>query len=336
MATAKDQIIPLASHLTQDAIFDRYRQSLGAEERTYWQIIYLKSLGKVVADIAQITGNRQDWVRRLVTRYNELGPDNFVTELPPTLASREQHADYARKTRELDTARVAQQSLLSVPVPTHKDLEIDAFMRTATEVGGDYYDFNVDQRGTLTLAIGDATGHGAKAGMMVTATKTLFNALSDVPDLLSLVRTLTRTLKSLNLRGTYMHLSLGRYHQGMLDLVVAGMPPALLYRSRSDQVSAVVLKGMPLGSFPNFPYERCTLEIRPGDAILLVSDGLTELVNPAGEMLTHERVRDLFHESARGSAHHIIHTIQQAGRAWRAEQPLQDDVTMVVLKRKTP
>ena len=336
MTKTRDQFIPLEPHLSQKAIFDRYRRSLGAEERTYWQIIYLKCLGKVVSEIAQVTGNRKQWVQRLILRYNRVGPDNFVTELPPSLASPEGQADYDRKTRELDTARVAQQSLLASPIPAHEELDIAAFMRTATEIGGDYYDFNVGDDGVLTIAIGDATGHGAKAGMMVTATKTLFKVLGSVPDLLSLVRQLTRTLKSLNLRGLFMHLTLGRYDRGRLDLVVAGMPPAFLYRAATGTVQQVVLKGMPLGSFPEYPYERCSIRLAPGDAILLVSDGLTELSNPAGHRLTEERLQILFEECAHKSAKQIVRTIRRAGRAWRAEQALKDDVTMLVLKRRSP
>ena len=333
MSTTR-KYIPLKDHLTQKAIFDRYRLSLGAEERTYWQVIYLKCLGKVIAEIAQVTGAEPDWVEQLILRYNEVGPDQFVKNLPPTLASPEALADYDRKTKELDTARAAQQSLLTSPIPEYEDLDIAAFMRTATEVGGDYYDFNVGDDGALTFAIGDATGHGTKAGMMVTATKTLFKALSDVPDLLGLVRQLTTTLKSLNLRGMYMHLTLGRYCQGDLDLVVAGMPPAFVYRKATGTVQQVVLKGMPLGSFPDFPYERCSLQLHPGDAILLVSDGVTELVNPGGQMLTTTRLQSLFEECAEGTATDICSTLRLAGRAWRAEQELKDDATLLVLKRK--
>ncbi len=334
MAENDPQFVPLASHLARSEIFDRYRRSLGAEERTYWQIIYLKSLGKVIAEIAQVTGHKRSWVRQLIVRYNAVGPDQFVNDLPPTLATPALQADYARKTRELDTARAAQQSLLASPIPDHAELDIATFMRTATEVGGDYYDFNICGDGVLTIAIGDATGHDTKAGMMVTATKSLFQALGNVPDLLGLVRQLTTTLKRLNLRGLYMSLTVGRYDSGVLDLVVAGMPPAFVYRKDTGTVRQVVLKGMPLGAFTEFPYERCSIGLEPGDAVLLVTDGVTELVNPAGQMLTANRVQTLFAECGHLPAQGIAETIRRAGRAWRAEQALQDDATLMVLKRR--
>ena len=333
MSTDRQEIIPLAPHLSRRDIFDRYRLSLGAEERTYWQIIYLKCLGKVVNEIAQVTGYPSDWVRRLIARFNEEGPDNFVKNLPSTLATPEQQADYARKTRELDTARVAQQSLLSAPAPSHEDLDIAAFMRTASEVGGDYFDFAVSEGGAVTAAVGDATGHDTKAGMMVAATKALFTALAPTRDLLDLTRILTETLKQLNLRGLYMGLSLARYHEGSLELVVAGMPPVFSYNAKTRTVSQVVLKGMPLGSFADFPYQRHVMPFAPGDAVLLVTDGVTELVNPAGHMLTADRVCWIFQECAHRSAEDIVQTVRAAGRAWRAEQPLQDDATLLALRR---
>jgi len=326
--------IPLEEHLTRRQIFDRYRRSLGAEERTYWQVIYLKSLGKVYSEIAQVTGFDPVWVRQLIRRYNEVGPDTFATDLPPALASPEQQADYARKTQELVKAGNAQQALLSPPIPDHPDLEIAAFMRTAYEVGGDYYDFNSGPDNALTIAIGDATGHGIVPGMMVAATKTLFILLGQSPDLLDTIRTTSKTLKALNLRGLYMHLTLGRYHEGTLSLVAAGMPSPFHYQKVPETVHQIMLKGAPLGSFTSFPYGRHNVNLAPGDAILLVSDGVTELVNPAGEMFMSDRVQRVFEECCDRSAQDIVHTIREAGRAWRAEQPLQDDATILVLKRK--
>ena len=69
-----------------------------------------------------------------------------------------------RKTKELDEARNLQLSMLPKVLPQVPNLDIAVYMKTATEVGGDYYDFNVGTDGTLTVAIGDATGHGMKAG----------------------------------------------------------------------------------------------------------------------------------------------------------------------------
>ncbi len=332
--------LKLTGHLSGSEIFERYRKTTQAVERTHWQIIYLKSQDKTVGEIAEVTGYSEAWIRRLIHRYNADGPDGFGAALPkppgmvPVAKVQQLEADHARKSEELDTARAVQLSMLSPPVPEHPDLDIAVFMETASELGGDYYDFHLDDDGTLTIAVGDATGHGAKAGMMVTATKSLFKAMGHEPDLLALVRRFTQTLKSLNLRGLYMHLTLGRYLNDQLDLVVAGMPPILVYRAATGHVEDVVLKGMPLGSFPDFPYQQCTLALDPGDTVLLMSDGFLELLNAEGAMLEPHRVRALFEEAAGAEPDAVIAHLREAGTTWANNRPLNDDVTFVVLRRK--
>ncbi len=328
--------IMLADHLAREAILQRYRQTTRATERTHWHIIYLKSQGRVVQEIADIMGYSAAWVRRLIRRYNEVGPDAFIVRQASGVPAEAEHlvADHARKSEELFEARLVQQSMLTSPVPDHPDLDIAVFMQTASELSGDYYDFHLCDDGTLTTAVGDATGHGAKAGVMVTATKTLFKALGHESDMLVLVRRLTQTLKNLNLRGLYMHLTICRYSDSRLHFVVAGMPPVLVYRAATGQVHDLVLKGMPLGSFPEFPYKQCTIEFAPGDTVLLMSDGFVELLDRDGTMLEPRRVLAIFKEVAHKNAADIIAHLRSAGTAWQNTRPLNDDVTFVVLKHK--
>ena len=322
--------IALAGHLSREEIYDRYRQMTGARQRTHWQVIYLKSQNKVVSEIAEATGYGEDWIRQIILNYNDLGPDAFVVDqpLPPDV-----QAEYARKTSELAAAREAQQKMLATAKPEAPGLDISVFLKTATEVSGDYYDFMQSEDGALTFAIGDATGHGTLAGMMVVATKALFKVLGGQRNLLAVARKISATLKSLGLRGTYMHMTLARYRKGMLRLVVAGMPPILIYRARTGRVEELAIRGMPLGSFTEYPYEMHTEHLDPGDVVLLMSDGLPELLGPCGEMLQIERVSDIFAEAVNRSADDIIQHLRRAGIAWRAERPLNDDVTMLVIKR---
>lgn len=324
----------LAPHLSRMGVFDHYRRTISGLERTHWQVIYLKSQGKVISEIANVTGYPQSWILKVIERYNTHGPDAFVDQPQATVVPLEQHKDLKRQSAELDTARRAQQEILAVSIPEHPELDIAAFQRSASEVGGDYYDFQLGGDGILTLAVGDATGHGTRAGMMVVATKTLFTAFAGRGNLLELVRQLSGTLKNLNLRGTYMHLTLGRYHNGHLDLTGGGMPPVMVYRAASSKVEEAAIKGAPLGSFMGFPYTVHTINLASGDVALIVSDGLTELMSPSGEMLQIDRVRALFAEVADSSSDQIVERIRRAGLAWRAECELKDDVTLVVLKRR--
>lgn len=241
-------------------------------------------------------------------------------------------ARYEQKVRELEEARELQLSMLPKRVPQLPDLEIAAFMATATEVGGDYYDFHEAEDGTLTVAIGDATGHGMKAGTMVTATKSLFNVLAQESDLLATLNRSAVALKRMNLRKLAMALTLIQIKDRQLRLAAAGMPPAFIYRAGTREVQSVLLAGMPLGSLAGFPYREEALRLDAGDVILLMSDGFPERLNPDDEMLTYERAVASFSEAAGEPAQGIIDRLVAAGDKWAEGRPTEDDVTFVVLK----
>lgn len=241
-------------------------------------------------------------------------------------------AEYEQKLRELEEARQLQLSMLPEQVPLHPEVELAAYMQTATEVGGDYYDFSTEENGPLTLAIGDATGHGMRAGTMVTATKSLFNLLGQEENLLGIFDRATRALKRFNMRKLYMALTLARYDQGRLRLATAGMPPTLIYRAASEGVETVQLKGMPLGSFVNFPYQDEEIVLDPGDTVLFMSDGFPELFNEDGEMLGYEQASRVFADVAHQAPHEIIDHLVATSQKWRSARQQDDDMTFVVLK----
>ena len=192
-------------------------------------------------------------------------------------------ADNARKTQELEEARTLQLSMLPGTVPAIPGLEIAVYMKTATEIGGDYYDFAVGHDGTLTVALGDATGHGAKAGTMVVAAKSLFNGFSDTPKLLDIFEKLTDSIKKLNMRSMFMSMLLLRIKDKTAVVSSAGMPSPLIYRAATREIEEVTLKGMPLSAFLDFPYEERKVDLFAGDTIVLMSDGFPEMFNDEQE-----------------------------------------------------
>lgn len=242
-------------------------------------------------------------------------------------------AENERKTGELEKARRLQLSMLPKEIPKLLHVEIDAYMKTATEVGGDYYDFQVGNDGALTVVIGDATEHGLNAGMIVTATKSILTTLSHESDPVKIFKHLNETLKRMNLSRHYMALQMIRIKDFLLEVCSAGMPPLLLYRTVQQQVEEISLKAMPLGSVYEFPYQKREVALSPGDVILLMSDGFPELFNPQGEIFDYERVQTAFAEVARQSPSRIIEHLVHVGEAWADGRPAEDDVTFVVLKQ---
>jgi serine phosphatase RsbU (regulator of sigma subunit) len=239
--------------------------------------------------------------------------------------------EYDRKSADLEEARRFQLSLLPKALPEHSGFEIAVSMRTATEVGGDYYDFYLGPNGALTAAIGDATGHGARAGTMVTAVKSLFSAFAGQRGPRELLDEAARAVRRMELGRMAMGLAVARLRDGALTLSSAGMPPVLVYRAAQGRVEEISLQGMPLGGFA-LDYEERRLDLSPGDAILMMTDGLPELANGEGDPLGYPKVRGLFEEMGRLAPEEIIAGLSRAAETWTAGEPVKDDVTLVVIR----
>jgi serine phosphatase RsbU (regulator of sigma subunit) len=247
-------------------------------------------------------------------------------------------AEHARKSGELEQARRFQLSLLPRELPRRTDLEIAVYVRTATEVGGDYYDFRQLEDGGLTIAIGDATGHGAAAGTMVTVVKGLFTAAGgELPpaDFLGHANEVIRRLQHGRMA---MALSLLRIRGRRLTMASAGMPPLLIYRAQRGAVEEVCLHATPLGVIGGIggmaepAYPECEADLAPGDTLLLMTDGFPELLSPAGDPLGYPRASELFAAAAGKDPEGVLADLTAAGEQWSAGAPLHDDVTFVVLK----
>jgi serine phosphatase RsbU (regulator of sigma subunit)/Tfp pilus assembly protein PilF len=241
---------------------------------------------------------------------------------------------FEQKKKELDSARELQLSMLPAKLPEHSKVDISALMLTATEVGGDYYDFHQDEEGTLTIAIGDAAGHGAQAGIVVTAAKSLFNLLSDEKDISEILNRSSHSLKKMNFSNIFMALGLLRIKNGTLELAGAGMPPAYIFRAASGKVEEITLKGLPLGSVLNYQYPKANVRLNKDDVVMVMSDGFPELFNSKSEMLGFEKIPELLKETGRKTPDEIIKHFTDAASKWLNGNRQQDDMTFVVFKVK--
>ena len=239
-----------------------------------------------------------------------------------------------RKTEELEEARKLQMSMLPQAAPQLSHLDIAFEMRPATEVGGDYYDYNLTEDDQLTVAVGDATGHGMNAGLVVSAVKSLFKTSAPEAGNLETLERISQGIKSMNLKRLYMAMTLATLNGNKLTLAGAGMPPALIYRADENLVEEILLEGMPLGGFIGAEREETSFELQSGDTILLMSDGLPEMLNPENEMLDYPRTKELFEDIADQPPKAIIDHLLKASTAWADGEPQADDVTLVVIKVK--
>lgn len=244
----------------------------------------------------------------------------------------QEKAENERRARELEEARQLQFSMLPKQVPQLPHLDIAAYMKPATEVGGDYYDFQVSEDGTLTVAIGDATGHGLKAGTMVSVVKSLFVSLADHPDIPHIFERKSRVLKEMKLRGLFMAMTMVKVRGRRMSFSIAGMPPILHYRDATGAIEEVMIKAPPLGGITGYQYKQQELNLDSGDVVVLMSDGLPERFNEQGEMLDYRKVHDALLTAPDRAPQAIIDRLEQVGDEWGGGRTQDDDVTFVVVK----
>jgi serine phosphatase RsbU (regulator of sigma subunit) len=243
-------------------------------------------------------------------------------------------AENERKTKELEEARDLQLSMLPKDLPSLPNLDIAVYMQTATEVGGDYYDFHVGMDGTLTVVIGDATGHGMKAGTIVSMIKALFASGGSRMDMKTFFNQSSDALKRIELGRLMMGFVMLKIKTNKLKFANAGMPPLFLYRKRLGEVEEIMKHAMPLGAIKDFPYEISELEISSGDTILLLSDGLPELKNERNQQYGYAQVKEKFKLAAKKSPDEIVEYLKNTASKWINGVEPDDDVTFVVIKVK--
>ncbi len=243
-------------------------------------------------------------------------------------------AENQRKTEEMKQARAIQLSLLPKAPPELPYLEFAAYLETATEVGGDYYDFFPQADGSLYIVTGDATGHGISAGMMVSMTKSALKAL-EVQSPHVLLRQLNAVLRAVDLTRMQMALNVAYVTEDEVAISSAAMPPAFLYRGATGAAEEILVPALPLGGMADTDYQLRVFDFHPGDALVMLSDGLPELVDRANGGDGYAAVGRTVERHGAGSDQDILDALVALGGNGVGEgRLLDDDVTVVVVKRK--
>ncbi|OYV98700.1 MAG: hypothetical protein B7Z68_00200 [Acidobacteria bacterium 21-70-11] len=243
-------------------------------------------------------------------------------------------AENARKSGELEAGRALQLSMLPPVLPEVEGLELAVAMSTASEVGGDYYDFRPGPGGSLVVAVGDATGHGVAAGILVTAVKALFATLGGEPGLAPMLAECDRVLRGMNLKHLHMCLSVARIGARSVTVCSAAMPPLLIWRAGSGRVEELGAGGLPLGGGLSPAYEERSVALRPGDTLLFATDGFPELLDPEGKPFGFEGVAEALRAAGGAPAREIVERLTAAAAAWRQGREQTDDITFVVVRVK--
>ena len=224
--------------------------------------------------------------------------------------------------------------MLPKDVPQVPNLDIAVYMQTATEVGGDYYDFSTGNDGSINICVGDATGHGMKAGTLVTMLKSLFIANSVRDSIEEFFASTNAAIKNSHLVRLMVGFSMLNISGNKAKYINAGLPSIYHFKKGEGKVEEIKQHNMPLGAMKNSVYQIYETELSSGDVILMMSDGFPELYNPADEQFGYERVLSSFEKAAEKEPEEIIEYLNEEAESWRAGKDLLDDMTFVVIKIK--
>ena len=239
-------------------------------------------------------------------------------------------------TRELEQAADIQRRLLPREAPLVAGYELAGHNLPCQTVGGDYFDFFPYADGRIGLALGDVSGKGMQAAILMSTVKggmqVLFGETPD--DVASLMSRLDRTVSANFPRNRFVTLFFGLLDpaSGELTYCNAGHNPPFLVRA-DNSIERLTSCGTILGIFPEMGYEVKHSRLMPGDVLTLYSDGVTEENSPDGEEFGEDRLSRLLVERGRGGAANLVEGIRMAVLAWAAGAAAADDVTVVVAAR---
>ena len=234
---------------------------------------------------------------------------------------------------ELEVARELQRELLPRLAPTVPGYEFAFSYRTANTIGGDYYDFLPLEDGRVVLVMGDASGHGIAAGLLMAIANSALKLGFDAdPDPVAVASQVNRALCRTGGRRAFMTLFCGvlEPRTGRIGFVCAGHPFPLLLRADGG-IDELGSGSLPLGIRTELDLERHEAVLDPGATLLMYTDGVVESLNPEGESFGFERLR---HELVRGGSARAVHDrIVSELDGFRREEPVADDVSLVVVSR---
>ncbi len=272
--------------------------------------------------------------------------EKIVTALAAQIATALENAQLYEKLRsrerrleaDLETARQIQTALLPVSPPPVAGIEIGAAFAAASELSGDFYDFLRYPDGRVALVLGDVAGKSTAAALYGSLAVGMMRgfALEHASEPAELLEHLNGQLHALRIEHRFVAMSFALFdpQSSVLAIGNAGVPQPLLVRDRS--ATRVDVTGVPLGGLREARYDVAELEVRPGDLLVFLSDGLEDCQDDRGERLGDRRLAEFLVESEAGSAQQVADDLLVLSAEYCSAAQVLDDRTVVVLKATRP
>jgi len=242
-------------------------------------------------------------------------------------------AEQDRIKGELENARRIQRAILPDSTPQVEGLDVSFFFKPAAEVGGDYYDYVTLSEKQFGIAVGDVSGHGLDAGLMVSMAKSCLYTTT------KMVKVIEEVMKMMNdmvcdvrdrLLMTFSF-SVIDMEKDTLFIANAGHPFPY-HLTVSGELSVIEAGAYPLGVRKDIEYPVNSMALRTGDVLVYYSDGIVEAENRNSEQLGFERFESIIKDSRNDSAQAICGRIMEQVNNFCGGTPFVDDVTLIVVK----
>jgi len=242
-----------------------------------------------------------------------------------------------RLERELQLAMEIQQRFQPTAPPVVAGYEFQGISFPCYEIGGDYYDFIPRADGRMVIALGDVSGKGTAAALLMSSLHAAIHAQTGSHD--SLVETISAVNKYLaenippNRFVTLFYAELDP-ESGALSFLNAGHNPPLIVHA-AGTVEQLAAGGLPLGIRPNAEYREGRTQLQLGDVLVIYSDGVTEAASPTGEEFGPTRLYEVVQRNVESSAAGIRDRIESALTKFSQGTQAADDITLVIVKRQS-
>jgi sigma-B regulation protein RsbU (phosphoserine phosphatase) len=237
--------------------------------------------------------------------------------------------------RELDIARDVQLKLLPRSFPPVAGLEYTGFCRSARFVGGDYYDLLPLSDGSFAFTLGDVSGKGVPAAVLMASIHTLLRSLltRSSENLSTVVSELNKAMKLTSSDDRYSTLFCGVVDAGRRELryVNAGHVPPLIFRENGE-IESPSGGDIPVGMLEGSRYRERVIELEPQNLILCVSDGITEVRNAKFEFWDEKTIDEVLRQHPTGSLDNLTGALVDAADAWAGAAEQHDDMTIVAVR----
>jgi phosphoserine phosphatase RsbU/P len=257
---------------------------------------------------------------------------NLVRTVADEVAQRE------RMNREVEIAREVQERLFPQKLPIIAGLDYAGHCRPALGVGGDYYDFLALPKGNLGIAIGDVSGKGIAAALMMASLQaSLRSEATRAPEnLAAAVSNINHLVYEASASNRYATFFYGQYDpaRGTFDYVNAGHNPPMLFHDAGENgtVSRLEPGGTVIGLLESVLYQQGSVRLVPGDVLIAFTDGISEAMNLDDEEWGEDRLIDAIRGCRRSSAQQLLECIFDAATRFAGTAPQHDDMTLVVVR----